>query len=365
MKSIIHITPDFNYSCGRSKLAFLYLKNFGNNDKYETHFITNGGDSLDRLKEIPNLHYEILNFSTGYKNLFYKGSFYRRLKDYILKNKIDLIHTHHRFPELISTRIGKELNIKTITSVHSFVKGFRRSSFESDKLISVSKSISDYLIRNYAVAKEKIITLYNPIATISQVDLALVKKFKQEKNITSDKKVLLFVGRINRDKGFDTLLKSFNHLRAKNKNVILLINGQVEDKRLKLNSILKNKDVIFVPPQKDISYLYSIADIVILPSRIDPFPFVMLEAGTFKKSFIGGNTGGIAEFIEDGINGLLVDPENSEQLAEKIIYLLNNPQIGKMLGENLYEKVNRLCDYNKYFSQVEKIYNSLLASNDI
>ncbi len=88
----------------------------------------------------------------------------------------------------------------------------------------------------------------------------------------------------------------------------------------------------------------------------------MIEAGSFKKPFIGGNTGGIAEFIEDGKNGLLVDPENHEQLAEKIIYLLNNPDLAKILGENLYEKVNRLCDYNKYFSEIEKIYNSLLTS---
>ena len=86
----------------------------------------------------------------------------------------------------------------------------------------------------------------------------------------------------------------------------------------------------------------------------------MLEAGVHKKPFIGGNTGGIAEFIEDGKNGLLVDPENPEQLAEKISYLLDNPALGKHLGENLYDKVTRLCDYNNYFNEVEKIYNSLV-----
>jgi glycosyltransferase involved in cell wall biosynthesis len=88
----------------------------------------------------------------------------------------------------------------------------------------------------------------------------------------------------------------------------------------------------------------------------------MIESGRFKKPFIGGNTGGIAEFIEDGKNGLLVDPGNPQQLAEEIIYLLNNPNVGKMLGENLFSKVNTLCDLNNYFSNVEKIYNSLLAS---
>jgi glycosyltransferase involved in cell wall biosynthesis len=338
------------------------MKYFCANPNYETHFITNGGDSLNRLKEIPNLKYDVFVFSTGYKNVLYKGSFYRKLKDYIFNHKINLVHTHHRFPENISVNIGKELNVRTVTSAHSFVKGFRRSSFKSERIISVSNSVSDYLIRNYAVAKEKIITLYNPIEQFPQIVLSLGERFKHENNIASDQKILLFVGRINKEKGFDTLIKSFFQVTEKNKNIILVINGQVEDKSLNLKSILKNDKIIFVPPQKNSYHLYSIADIVILPSRIDPFPFVMIEAGVFKKPFIGGKTGGIAEFIEDGKNGLLIDPENPIELAEKIIYLLNNPDKGKEIGKNLSEKVNLLCDYNNYFSEVEKIYNTLLAS---
>jgi len=365
MKKILHITPNFNYSCGRSKLVFFFLKYFGNSSNYETHFITNGGDSLVRLREVPSLNYKILDFSTGYKNIFYKRRFYIEVRNYILQNKIDLIHTHHRFPENISVRISKELKVNTVTSAHSFVTGFRRSSFKSEKIISVSNSISDYLIEKYSIVKEKIITLYNPIEQIPQVDLSLGESFKQENNITSNQKVLLFVGRINKDKGFDTLIKSFAQVTEQNKNVILVINGQIEDKNLNLKSILKNDKIIFVPPQKNITHLYSIADVVVLPSRIDPFPFVMIEAGTFKKPFIGGNTGGISEFIEHGKNGLVVDPENPEQLAEMINYLLKNPEAGKKLGDNLYEKVNRLCDCNNYFIEVEKIYNSLLHPDDI
>ena len=212
-------------------------------------------------------------------------------------------------------------------------------------------------------SKEKrIVKLYNPVDQFPQIDFKMNERIKKENNLSSDQKVLLFIGRISKEKGYDTLIKSFNVVKEKIKNVILIINGQIESKNFNLKSISNNDRIIYVPPRKDSHYLYSIADIIILPTRIDPFPFVMIEAGSFKKPFIGGNTGGIAEFIEDGKNGLLVDPENPEQLAEKIIYLLNNPDIGKKLGENLYEKVNRLCDYNSYFNEIEKIYNSILAS---
>lgn len=361
MKNILYITPDFNYSCGRSKLAFMYLKYFSSKKDYKVHFITNGGDSLDRLNDLSNLNYQILKFSTGYKNVLYKRNFYRSLKDYIIRNKINLIHTHHRFPELISTRIGKELNIKTITSAHSFVKGFKRTSFKSDKIISVSHSLAAYLINEYDISKEKVVTLYNPLDPLLKEDLSAAEKFRKENNISSEMKLLVFIGRVNKDKGFDILLKSFSVVKEKNKDVILLINGQIENSYFQYEISKFNKAVIFIPPQKNNIYLYLSADIVVLPSRFDPFPFVMLESGIHKKPFIGGNTGGIAEFIEDGKNGLLVEPENPAQLADKILFLLNNPEVGKRLGENLYEKVTRFCDYNNYFSEIEKIYNLLFT----
>jgi glycosyltransferase involved in cell wall biosynthesis len=362
MIKILHITPDFNYSCGRSKLVYFYLKYFSNKKDYQVHFITNGGDSLDRLNDIPNLNFQILKFSTGYKNIFYERNFYRSLKDYIARNKINLIHTHHRFPELISTRISTKLKIKTITSAHSFVKGFKQTSFKSDKIISVSHSLAAYLINEYNISKEKIVSLNNPLDLSFKVDLSAAEKFRKENNISPEMKLLLFIGRVNKDKGFDILLKSFSAVKEKNNDVILMINGQIENNYFQSEISKFNKAVIYIPPQKNNYYLYLLADIVVLPSRFDPFPFVMLETGLHKKPFIGGNTGGIAEFIEDGKNGLLVEPENPDQLADKILFLLNNPEVGTRLGENLYEKVTRLCDYNNYFNEVEKIYNSLIAS---
>ncbi len=90
----------------------------------------------------------------------------------------------------------------------------------------------------------------------------------------------------------------------------------------------------------------------------------MIEAGTNKRPFIGGNTGGIAEFIDDGINGLLVDPENENELADKILFLLDNKETSINLANNLYKKVNEKCSSEKYFSRLEDIYNSLIEIND-
>jgi glycosyltransferase involved in cell wall biosynthesis len=206
------------------------------------------------------------------------------------------------------------------------------------------------------------LTLFNPVEKSEEKDEILLNLFRTGKKITGENKIILFVGRLCRDKGFDTLVNTFDLIRRKNKNAILLTVGQIEEDKSVYKSFLKSERVIYIPPQNNIQNFYYISDVVVLPSRVEPLGYTMLEAGVNKKPFIGGNTGGIAEFIEEGENGLLVDPENPEQIAEKILYLLNDPEFGKTMGENLNKKVSRLCDYNNYFSEVEKIYNSLIIA---
>ncbi|MGE5846850.1 MAG: glycosyltransferase family 4 protein [Ignavibacteria bacterium] len=360
MNKILHISPCFNYNCGRSKLVYLYLSYFKSKSSYEIHFITNGGDSLERLREI-QIDYKILNFSSGLKNIFFQKIFYNQLKEYLIKNEIQLIHTHHRFPEYISIKAAKELNIRTVASAHSFVKGYKKISFKSDKIIAVSNSMNSYLQKEFKIEKERIITLYSPAVDFTAFNEAELMNKKKELGLSCANRIILFMGRINFEKGYDVLLKSFQAVKNEFKNAMLLLCGKIEDKNFyKLSEKLNNSVKVF-QPRSNMKLFYGIADLVVLPSRIDPFPFVMIEAGSFKKTFIGGNTGGISEFIADGKDGLLVQPGDPDELAEKIIYLLKNEAHAQTLGENLYKKVKEQCDYNNYFLRVENIYDSLLS----
>jgi len=361
MKRILHITPDFNYSCGVSKLVYLTLSYFNENANYESHFITNGGDSLERLKDLKRIKVRIIDFSKGVKNIFLMNNFHQNISNYCRESGIELIHSYHRFPEFIASKISAEASVRSVGTVLSFVKGFKKLSFRSDYLITVSNAVTSHLINKFGVEPTKITTMYLPKEHIIESKTGFIKN---SIGISDDKKVLLYMGRINFIKNIDNLLKAYEVVYKIFPDLILILCGSLGNNKIQRLIKKNNGSIKVLKPMKENQVLYQIADLVILPSRVDPFPFVMIEAGSYKKPFIGGNTGGIAEFIEDGINGLLVDPENPQVLAEKIIYLLNNPQIGRTMGEKLYEKVNRLCDYNSYFSEVEKIYNSALKGND-
>ncbi len=357
--NVLHISPDFNYSCGVSKHVFELLKYLNNQKRYTVHFITNGGDALSRLDK-HRMEYILCGFSKGRKNILYLVFNYFRLRSFCVEKKIDIIHTHHRYPELLSTLIAKKLNIKTITTAHSLVKGYKNLSFKSDKIIVVSNTVKTSIINDFHVPREKIETLYNCINPWENPDTKKVAKLREKLNISPNDFVILFLGRLNRLKGLDVLIKSFRIVRSTNSQIKLLLVGNNEDKTIKNLDVKQDEEIYLIKAQDDVTLYYELCNIVVLSSRVDSFPYLMLEAGYIKKPFIASRTGGIAEFIEDGVNGFLFEPGNAEDLADKIRYVVNNPEKAKSCAEELHKKVKKYCNCEEYFEKLTNIYNELL-----
>ena len=134
--NLLYISPDFNYSCGVSRNVHQCLRYFSGRDDFDVHFITNKGDSLNRISGNENIHLHILDFEKDHKNPIKLIKDFFQLLSYCKKYKIDIIHTHHRYPELISVLVSKIIGAKTITTVHSLVSGLKSLSFRSDVIIS-------------------------------------------------------------------------------------------------------------------------------------------------------------------------------------------------------------------------------------
>ncbi len=359
MKRILYISPDFNYSCGVSRNVYQCLEHFSSDENYEVHFISNKGDSFDRIKEL-NVKFYQMNFEKDHINPLRLLMDFFFLYSYSKKNNIHLIHSHHRYLELLAVIVSKFTSIKTITTDHSFVTGLSRLSFRSDKIICVSNAVKKNLIENYKHAENRIILLHNCIDDISLKNIIEPNELRKQLGFNSDDKVILFVGRINKVKGVDTLFEAFKKVHKINVKVKLILLGQLED--IDLSEAIKSYagELFVIPPKNNVLDYYQVADIVVLPSRIDPFPFVMLEAGAMKKPFIGSRTGGIAEFIDDGINGFLFEPENVEELIQKIEYVFENYPLAMSAGEKLFEKVKITTCCEHYFLSMKKMYTELI-----
>lgn len=356
MINILHISPNFNYACGISKYITIILNELIKYPEFKIHFVTNGGDSLERLEK-NGIIAHIIKFDTGTKNILFIRKNLRELENFCQLKKIHIIHTHHRYPEFLANKLKNKLGIKTITTVHSLVKGWKGLSFKSDKIIAVSKAVEKNLVKSFGVDPTKIIQLYNPIyLNENQTD------HSYELDFLSKYRILLFVGRYHRKKGFDLLLNAFNNISKIYTDLALVIVSDIEEKQKK--KIIRNNNRIFIfPVQKSVHRFYSIAEIVVLPSFIESFPYVMLESGLNKKLFIGSNVGGISEFIEDRKNGLLFENGNLNSLITKLDYALKmSNEEKKELSNNLFNKVSNLYTPSKYAERLIKIYQYLLCN---
>jgi len=354
--NILHISPDFNYSCGVSKYVFQLLEELSKRDELHLFFLTNKGDSINRLSGL-NVKIDFLNFERENKNPFKFVLNYFFLLKFCMKNKIEIIHTHHRYPELLAYFVSMSLKIKTITTVHSLVDGWKFISFKSDKIIAVSNAVKKHLIQNYRVNSEKVFQLYNFVKSSNNISQGERRILKQKIGIENNNKVLLFIGRICYIKGCDILISAFEKLLVENPLLKLIMIGNFESFKIK-DIVQKNNKIIYISPTNEILSYYYLSDIVILPSRIDSFPFVMLEAGLAKKTFIGGKTGGIAEFIDDGVDGLLVEPGSVNDLEEKIQTLMDNQALSNSLANKLHSKVMKFTNSGYYISKLIEIYES-------
>lgn len=168
-------------------------------------------------------------------------------------------------------------------------------------------------------------------------------RFQKKSKIESN--ILLAVGRLENQKGFDLLLQAWRKIfpSASNWELHIVGSGSLKSSLVKQAEILDIKDsVIFKEATKDIANVYQQASCLVMSSRFEGLPMVLIEAkmaGLPCVSFDCPN--GPAEVIRDGIDGYLVPAEDVDALASRLIELLNNRNMLKKMGELAYEDACR------------------------
>ena len=115
--------------------------------------------------------------------------------------------------------------------------------------------------------------------------------------------------------------------------------------------------VIFVGEvaEEEIPHYYTVCNIFIMPSEIEGFGIVFLEANACGKPVIGGKVGGICDAIINEETGLLVDPLNIDQIADSLIRLLTNPRLARRLGKKGKERVQKELNWQGRARKIQKI----------
>lgn len=353
---VLHLQPQLNLTCGITRTIYLIMRKL--NGEFNQIVFTFGGDAVDKFrKDNLNVILAEKKYSGVINFLFIIIKLFRIIR----ANEIQIVHSHHRYFDLAAYLISKLVPIKTITSVHSKVKDKKLISYKADILISCSKNIKEHLMKNFGIKSDRIKLVYNFVDTDEIKTDKEPSLLKKSLGINQRETVLGFIGRLDiAEKGVDLLLHAFKELSKHRNDLCLLLIGDGKDKEIIQRQVDEDKlNCKIIGAQENIFNFYNIIDIVILPSRVDPFPLVMLEAGIMRKAFIGSDVDGIKELIEDKKTGVLFQPNNLDSLTDALRLILSNSELRNKIQNNLFESIRREFTAEKRLPLYKNIYQNL------
>ena len=169
--------------------------------------------------------------------------------------------------------------------------------------------------------------------------------FFPEKPSTCNQKQVIFVGRLNEQKGLEYLVKTWEHVHQKHKDWILQIYGDGDQRDLlhRLIREAKMEDTVIVnQPTRQIMDRYLESSIFLLTSRFEGFGMVLIEAMACGVPVVSFDCPwGPADIIKNGEDGFLVGYLNTIEAAEKVVQLIESPELRKKMGIRARENVQR------------------------
>jgi len=297
----------------------------------------------------PLSYYRIINLLENEKPDIIHAVFedsYLGILLYLVKNKYPIVYTEHDPEFHINEKLFVKLNF-TIAS--TLLKKASKS------IIVHGENLKNILVTE-GIPEQK-------IWVIPHGDYSFYTQWSTETK--TEDKTILFFGLIRDYKGLDYLIKAVAIISPLIPDLKVIIAGAgdfskyakiIDDNFLQSHFEIHNRFI----PDEEVAYFFQRSSIVILPYIDASQSGIIPIASSFKKPVIASNVGSIPEVIDDGQNGLIVPPRDSKALASAISSLLINPELRKNLGENAYNKMKNLYNWDIIAKKTLNIYSGLI-----
>jgi glycosyltransferase involved in cell wall biosynthesis len=287
------------------------------------------------------------------------------------REKIDLIHLNTLTPFCKYAGIAgfiKRIPIVWFVRENPLISRSKRLKFwlkkVSSKIVFVDKDTMNKLMIKDELKKVELV--YNGVDTSyfkPEKSELLIKSFK----IEPENKLIGYIGLITERKGIEYLIKAFEKVKQEYKRCKLIIIGSYkkEDefyykKLLELIKTLNLENEIYLTGNIwDIKDAINNLDIVVLPSLEERCSRVLLESISCAKPVVASNVGGNPEIIQNGLNGLIVPPEDNDELAKAILKFLTNEKLAEEMGKNGRLIAEKYFDININIQKIKRIYIDL------
>ncbi|MEO0096943.1 MAG: glycosyltransferase [candidate division WOR-3 bacterium] len=367
-KARIAVLKRYNWIkiCEKSLKGF-YKKDFPNIKKERPVILQvignlSGGGAQSLLlnflkeKEAKKFEYRIFTLEKKYS----LKTFISLIKE-IKKLKPKIIHAH-LFPELYYVAFASffykkakylytEHNIFNRRQKYKILYPLEKFIYQRyDKIIACANIVKERLISYLPFLKEKIITIQN--------GFSLKEKEIKESQEKSD---IIFIGRLEEQKGVDILLKALKILKEEKITPETFIVGYGSLEEI-LKDYCKKEGLInvkFLSKRNDALSFLKASKIFVLPSRWEGLPITILEAASLKKPIITTDAGGIKEVLNED-EAIFVERDNPSSLSAAIKNLLFNENLQEELSEKAFSKVSNHFSIKTFSKKLTKLYEELI-----
>ena len=353
---ILHISRTMGQG-GAEKVVYQLCKD---NKNAEMYVASTGGIYEEELKNNNVKHYIIPDIDK--KNPFLMIKTILILNNIIKKEKIDIVHSHHRmaafYSKIISIFNKKIKRIYTAHNVFYNKKKLLKFALKGSKIVAVGNGVKNNL-SDYFEITENVEIIYNSIESKGKLSNPNDKIFENK----NDKNIFIgTIGRLTEQKGIDIFIKSLSKNIKKNKNIYGFIIGDGEDKE-KLKQLSRDleieNNIIFLGYRKDVFEVANKMDFLVLSSRWERFPLTPIEVFSIGKTIIASNIDGNNEIVIDQHNGLLFEKDNVDELDAKIKYLINEKSKRIELEKNALNTYKEKFSYDIFLKKYNDLYSSI------
>lgn len=328
------------------------------NEQFEVHLISDDGPYLQIAKDkFPNVKFHVVKIAR-HIDLKKDLSALFHMINLFWSEGFDIVHSHTPKAGLITALAGilsfRKKRIHTFTGqVWVDYVGFKRFLFKSiDKLICSINTFcyvdghgqKKFLISNHIGSDASLKVVRK--GSLSGLD---TERFNPSRNILKGKEirhfnfpnfdgqVILFLGRINQDKGIRELLESFNFLQAKYPLRLLMVGPREpmpQDLDDLFTTMCKDQSIVHIDFVTNVEDYYSAADIYCLPTYREGCPVTILEASAMEKPVVASRIYGVSDTVIEDETALLFEVKNTADLIFKLEKVITDKKLAKSLGEN-------------------------------
>jgi len=291
--------------------------------------------------------------------------------------RFDVVHAHDWLTSNAAVWIREGCGKKMLLTMHSTeygrcgnrfydgrsncIRDHERNGIQNaDNVITVSNALKKELCWIYEVPFAKVAVIYNGIHPYNYNGMFASEDIRNNINIGMSDPFILFVGRLTEQKGPDILINSIPWILHYYPSAKFIFAGDGDQKEMCQN-ISRYKGLDFSTRFLGhinghfLKYLFKTSDLVVVPSRNEPFGIVILEAWDAKKPVVVTKNGGTTEFVINDVNGLHMDL-NPESAALGILNVLDDAKKALMMGKNGNKSLS-MFNWDVIAEQTEAIYN--------